>query len=56
MKRGSERRKFAREFQVKAVRLLDQPGMSVPKAAADLGVPENTPVPQGCVVVAPPPG
>jgi transposase len=42
MKRGSDRRKFTKEFKVEAVRLLDQPGMSVPKAAADLGVPENT--------------
>ena len=42
MKRGSDRRKFTKEFKVEAVRLLDQPGMSVPKAAGDLGVPENT--------------
>ena len=42
MKRGSDRRKFTKEFKVEAVRLLDQPGMSVSKAATDLGVPENT--------------
>jgi transposase len=42
MKRGSERRKFTKEFKVEAVRLLGQPGMTVSKAAADLGVPENT--------------
>jgi transposase len=42
MKRGSDRRKFTKEFKVEAVRLVDQPGMGVPKATDDLGVSENT--------------
>jgi transposase len=31
MKRGSDRRKFTKEFKIEAVRLVDQPGMSVPE-------------------------
>ena len=42
MNQGRSRRKFTKEFKIEAVRLLGRPGMSVPKAAADLGVPENT--------------
>ncbi len=42
MNQGRSRRKFTKEFKTEAVRLLGQPGMSVPKAASDLGVPENT--------------
>jgi len=42
MRQGTTRRKFTKEFKVEAVRLSRQPGMTVAKAAADLGVPQNT--------------
>ena len=42
MRQVGRRRKFTKEFKTEAVRLLGQPGMSVPKAASDLGVPENS--------------
>ncbi len=42
MNQGRVRRTFAKEFKVDAVRLSHQPGMSVTKAATDLGVSENT--------------
>ena len=42
MSPGRTRRSFTKEFKVEAVQLSHQPGMSVAKAAADLGVSENT--------------
>jgi transposase len=38
MSHGANRRKFTKEFKVEAVRLTNQPGMTVVKAASDLGI------------------
>jgi transposase len=38
MSQGVNRRKFTKEFKVEAVRLTNQPGMTVVKAARDLGI------------------
>lgn len=42
MSQGRVRRTFTKAFKVEAVQLSQQPGMSVSKAATDLGVSENT--------------
>ena len=42
MAQGRGRRTFGKEFKAEAVQLSQQPGMSVTKAATDLGVSENT--------------
>lgn len=38
MSQGVNRRKFTKEFKIEAVRLTNQPGMTVVKAARDLGI------------------
>lgn len=38
MSHGTARRKYTQEFKVEAVRLSRQPGMTVVKAASDLGI------------------
>jgi transposase len=42
MAQGRGRRTFGKEFKAEAVQLSQQPGMSVAKAATDLGVSANT--------------
>ena len=42
MSQGRTRRTFTKDFKVEAVQLSHQPGMSVSKAATDLGMSENT--------------
>ena len=42
MRQGKTRRRFTREFKIEAVQLSQRPGMTVAKAASDLGVAENT--------------
>ncbi len=41
MSRGQARREFTKEFKFEAVQLSRQPGMTVVKAANDLGIREN---------------
>jgi transposase-like protein len=41
VKPKSERRKFAKDFEIEAVRLSEQAGVNVSEAAAGLGLPEN---------------
>lgn len=41
MSQGTTHRRYTKEFKSEAVRLSLQPGMTVPRAAADLGVPVN---------------
>ena len=38
MSQGTTRRKFTQEFKIEAARLSRQPGMTVTKAARDLGI------------------
>lgn len=42
MSRVKVRRNYTKEFKSEAVQLSRQPGMSVPRVAADLGVPANS--------------
>lgn len=41
MSQGTTHRKYTKDFKSQAVELSQQPGMSVPKVAADLGIPVN---------------
>ena len=39
MSQGSTRRQYSKQFKLEAVRLSDREDMTIPQAAADLGVP-----------------
>ena len=41
MSQGKTHRRYTKDFKSQAVQLCTQPGMTVPKAAADLDVPVN---------------
>lgn len=41
MSEGKAHRRYTKDFKSQAVQLSMQPGMTVPKAAADLGIPTN---------------
>ena len=41
MSEGKSHRRYTKDFKSEAVQLSMQPGMTVPKVAADLGVPTN---------------